>query len=140
MTDASAMRDVALAVHAMLADDNGIKTQLGDPPRLYDDVPANPQYPYLTYGAARMRDVSADGAKITEHVLTLHIWSRYQGRLEALDALSFVTGALETGDLDVTGREVVRVQTLYADVLRTTSHITLHGIIRVRIITELETI
>jgi len=94
MTDFNAVSDVARALHNVLASDIRVQNALGLPPRLYDDPPEDPIFPYLTYGPIRSEDNSADGARLTVHLITLHLWSRYSGRAEALELMGMVAAVL----------------------------------------------
>lgn len=142
MTDFNAALDVGRGLHALLSSSLLIRDRLGDPPRLYDDPPEDPVFPYLTYGPMRSEDISADGAVITAHMLTLHVWSRYNGRAEMLGLLGAITTALEADDLPLDGAALVSRHILLTDIFRSPDGLTLHGVIRLRVTTdrELETL
>ena len=77
MSQLNPAREIAKTLHALLSDDVAVQAVLGVPARLYDNPPEDPVFPYLTYGPMRSEDISADGAVMSAHTLTLHIWSRY---------------------------------------------------------------
>jgi len=85
MSDYNAALALSRGLHNFLANQVHIQDHLGNPPRLYDDPPEDPIFPYLTYGPLRSENISAEGAVITQHVLSLHLWSRYNGRTETLE-------------------------------------------------------
>jgi hypothetical protein len=142
MTDFNAVKSVSRAVHGLLASSLYVQSALGNPARLYDDPPEDPVFPYLTYGPIRSEDNSAQGAVITNHVLTLHLWSRYSGRAESLALLGTLSNALTREPMELGGESLVNRHIIYTDLFRASDGLTLHGIIRLRITTdrELETL
>ncbi len=142
MSDFNAVTEVSRALHELLSDDIHIQAVLGQTPRLYDDPPEDPIFPYLTYGPIRSEDISADGAVITAHTITLHLWSRYSGRAEMLALLGTVSTVLTETSMSLTGVSLVNRHILYTDIFRANDGLTLHGLLRLRVTTdrELETI
>ena len=82
------LAEAALAVqgdiHAAINDSDLLKVTLGDPVRAFDETPEDPIYPYLTYGDMRSTDTSGDAAPQSSHQITIHLWSRYDGRARIL--------------------------------------------------------
>jgi len=142
MTDFNSVADVARALHRALASDIGIQDALGFPARLYDDPPEDPVFPYLTYGPIRSEDNSADGARLTVHMMTLHLWSRYTGRAEALALMGTIAAAINSAPLALEGAALVSRHIIYTDIFRASDGLTLHGLLRLRVTTdqELETL
>ena len=138
MSDILAAIEVSKAIHALLSGHMGVQALLGTPPRLYDNPPEDPIFPYLTYGPMRSEDISADGAVISSHIMTLHIWSRYGGRGQVMEVLAAVTGALESAELTLADVELVRAKVSYTDIFRAPDGLTLHGLIRFSLITDKE--
>ena len=140
MNDINTGRALASAIHETLSGHTAVTAALGDPARLYDDAPDDPIFPYLTYGAMRVEDESADDAPLTAHIMTLHIWSRYGGRAEVFDILHIVSSVLSAANLDPDGLKICGFNILYSDVFRTSDRRTLHGVLRVSIKTQPETL
>lgn len=132
----SAERALAAAIRATASADAGVKAVLGDPARLYDAPPADPVFPYVTLGRAEARPSDASGANAIEHAVTLHVWSRYGGRAEALDVLGALRTALHDSALSVAGRRLVFVFAQFTDVFRSGDGRTTHGVLRLRALTE----
>lgn len=130
--------NISKALHALLSANTGVQAVLGIPPRLYDNPPDDPIFPYLTYGPMRSEDISADGAVINAHTLTLHIWSRYGGRAQVMEVLAAVTGALQSGTINLPQANLVRAQVSYTDIFRAPDGLTLHGLIRFSLTTDRE--
>lgn len=142
MTDFNAVTDVARALHNMLSGDLRVQDALGKPARLYDHAPEDPVFPYLTYGPMRSEDNSADGARLTVHLITLHVWSRYTGRAEALGLMGTIASVLTDAPMPLTNAALVNRHIIYTDIFRASDGLTLHGILRLRVSTdqELETL
>ncbi len=138
MSDLEATIVISKAIHAALSANGAVTALLGTPPRLYDNPPEDPVFPYLTYGPIRSEDISGDGAVITNHIMTLHIWSRYGGRAEAMNIVRVVTAALENTALTPGDIHLVRARTLYTDIFRAPDGQTLHGLIRFSLTTDKE--
>ena len=126
---------VARALHSALSGDGALQNSLGDPARLYDHAPDDPVFPYLTYGPLRTEDISGDSAALTLHTLTLHVWSRYGGRIQALGILGDVRRVIEE-DLSSTDAHIIAASVGFSDCLRATDGRTTHGLMRVSIRTQ----
>jgi hypothetical protein len=116
--------------------DGGVKALLGDPARVYDEPPPEVVFPYVTLGRVESRPIDTASAPAIEHVVTLHVWSRYGGRAETLDIIGALRAALHDTSISVTGRRVVFVFAWFADVFRSGDGQTTHGILRLRAVTE----
>ena len=132
----SAERALAAAIFAALAASADVKAVLGDPARLYDDPPPDPVFPYMSIGRFESKPADASGVEATEHAVTLHVWSRYGGRAEALQALAAMRAALHNAPLAVDGYALVLLLAQFTDVFRSGDGRTTHGVLRLRAITE----
>lgn len=131
MSTLNSSRALARALHDALRIDAGIMAQLGSPARLYDHAPEDPVFPYLTYGAMRREDQGGDGSALLAHTINLHVWSRYGGRAEILDAVHALEAVFERRDIEVAGFDLVTANVVYSDIFRAADGRTLHGILRV---------
>lgn len=129
-------RVLAAAVRAAALADAGVKALLGDPARIYDDPPPDPVFPYVSLGRVESRAADAASVNAIEHALTLHVWSRYGGRAEALDVVAALRAALHNAPLTLSGRTLVFLFAQFADVFRSGDGRTTHGILRLRAMTE----
>lgn len=132
----SAERALAAAMRNALLAGDGVKAVLGNPARIYDDPPPDPVFPYATFGRFESKPADASGGEAIEHAVTLHVWSRYGGRAEALDALGAMRAALHNAPLGVEGQTLVLLLAQFADVFRSGDGRTTHGVLRMRAITE----
>jgi hypothetical protein len=130
--------DTALlaAMRAALMEHADVQTALGDPARVYDDPPAEAIFPYVTLGRMEGRPADASGGEAIEHVITLHAWSRYGGRAEALDVIAALRAALHNAALAIDGRRLILLLASFSDVFRSGDGRTTHGVLRLRAITE----
>ena len=132
----SAERALAGAVRTALMADAGVGALLGNPARVYDDAPEGAVFPYATIGRVESRPIDAASTPGVEHALTLHVWSRYGGRAETLDAISAMRGALHDSALDLGAYRLVLLFAQFADVFRSGDGVTTHGVLRLRAVTE----
>jgi len=132
----SAELALAAAVRAAAMADVTVQAQLGDPARIYDDPPPDVAFPYVTVGRVESRPADAADSAALEHGLTLHVWSRYGGRAEALACVAALRGALHNAPLAIEGRRLVLLFAQFADVFRSGDGRTTHGVLRLRAITE----
>jgi Protein of unknown function (DUF3168) len=129
-------RALVAAVRAAAMANAGVKAVLGDPARVYDDPPPEPVFPYVTLGRVESRGADAANVDAIEHALTLHVWSRYGGRAEALDVIAALRSALHNAPLSVSGRTLVFLFASFADVFRAGDGRTTHGVLRLRAMLE----
>lgn len=122
------------ALYLALAGDAGLKGEIGDPPRLYDDPPAGAAFPYVLLGEAREAPISGhDGA--FEHDLRLQIYSRHGGRREVKRVIAALHDALHDAALDVEGARLVSLRFVFADIFRRDGAL-FAGVARFRAVTE----
>ena len=131
------LANVALraAVHAALSSDAALSAVLGSA-KIYDEVPRNAAFPYVTLGEARLTDASGDDAPTQEHQLTLHAWSRQGGHREAHVIAGTLLQALDDAPLTVAGHRLVNLRFAIADIRRESDGRTYHAVVRFRAVTE----
>lgn len=126
---AAAIRDAAMA-------DAGVKAALGEPARIYDDPPPDVIFPYVTLGRVESRPSDASDVDAIEHAITLHCWSRYGGRAEALQVIGALRDVLHNAALAIEGRRLVFLFAQFSDVFRSGDGRTTHGVLRLKALTE----
>ncbi|KPP80682.1 MAG: gene transfer agent protein of unknown function DUF3168 [Oceanicaulis sp. HLUCCA04] len=118
---------------AHLAADSGVQALTGDPPRLYDRAPAGAPYPYLSLGRHESRPLDGDDTSLSEHRLTVHVWTRRQafGELKAITGA--VSAALHNAAFSLDGGyRLVLCQIVYTDHFEGADTRSVHGLVRVR--------
>ena len=129
---------LAQIIHTALSLSPDIGLILGSPARIYDSAPEDPVFPYLSYGAMRSLDIGADDTALISHQISLHLWSRYDGRAELLSGLNYIAQALAIGQLKPRdGLTVISANPIYLDVLRAPDGRTMHGLLRMSFSTQL---
>lgn len=132
----SAETALAAAIRTAAMNAPAVQALAGD--RFYDDPPPDVIFPYITIGRVESRPIDASEREALEHGVTLHVWSRYGGRAEALDVIAALRGSLHNAALNVTERRLVLLFALFTDVFRSGDGRTTHGVLRLKAITEPE--
>jgi hypothetical protein len=123
------------AVYAALSSNLVIRMELGDPPRLYDDVPKGAAFPYVIVGEGRAKPLAGvDGA--FEHELTIAIVSRHAGRAEVRRLIDALYDALHEASFPVSGHRLVGIRFVFADAVRRGENDLYRGAVRFRAVTE----
>ncbi|MEE9272462.1 MAG: DUF3168 domain-containing protein [Robiginitomaculum sp.] len=136
MSDYNQARAVAKAIHNHLSNSQEVQSLLGNPPRLYDNPPEDPIYPYLSYGRMQSSDISGDAAPLSQHIISLHIWSRYGGRGEIFDCNAAIAAALFGASLPLGEGIAVHSNITFTDNFRAPDGRTMHGLIRLSLTTQ----
>lgn len=105
-------------------------------PYIHDGAPRATRFPYMTFGQTVDYDWSTGSEDGREHTLTLHIWSRANGRKEVIEIIEAVNAALADASIALPGHALVNLQFQFAEARRDPDGETLHGIIRFRAVTE----
>ena len=131
----SASAALQSAIFAALAADAALTTLMGSP-RIFDDVPQDAPFPYLTFGASIDRDWSTATDPGDEHLLTLHVWSRARGRREVHAILAAVRQALHDHPLTLAGHRLINLRHEFSEARADPDSDTYHGLLRLRAVTE----
>jgi len=123
------------AIHTRLTTDAGVLALLGSP-RVYDDVPRQPTFPYVSYGQSTARDWSTGTDEGHEHIVSLHVWTRGAGRKPAHELSGAVEAALDQQPLALEGHRLVSLRHEFSDVRREDDGETWRGLLRLRAVTE----
>ena len=102
----------------------------------FGDVPRGAAYPYVTFGITSDRDWSTATEGGSEHILTLHVWSRAAGRRESDAILDAVGAALHDAAPTLAGHRLVNLRREHSEVRRDPDGETYHGLVRFRAVTE----
>lgn len=133
MTDAG--WSLQKAIHATLVADQGVVAVLGGP-KVYDHVPRKTEAPYITFGRSVVTDWSTGTEAGHEHLVTVHVWSTAAGRKEAAAILDAARVALHDRSLVLDGHQLVNLRQDFSDIRREPNGDMLHGILRLRAVTE----
>lgn len=123
------------AVLARLAADPAL-TALTGPDRVFDRPPQSARFPYVNLGETETRPWATQTSSGLEHRLTLHAWSRQPGQLEAHGIVERLYELLELAPLALDGHVLINLRVVFWTVLPLGDGETLHGIVRLRAVTE----
>ncbi len=135
-----AERALAAALLARLRADPGVAAaNIG--PRVHDQPPADPGYPYLVLGRSDVRPFGGgDGegaeAEGLEIALTLTCVSRFQGTEEAKAVNAAVRACLHDAAVPLTDWRLVNLRTVFSDVFRASDWRSTYGVVRLRAVVE----
>lgn len=127
------------AVLAVLRADAGVRELLGDPARVFDDETQAPAYPFARLERHDAKPGDAIAPVRLEHRLQFMTLSRHEGRREAKAILGAMRAAIEDADwsaLGLVGQRVVVAMVTYSDAMRTRNLSAFRGVLRVKIIVE----
>lgn len=124
------------ALYAHLSADAGLKAEIGDPPRLYDDPPKTAAFPYVVIGEARTEPLAGlDGGFI--HDIRVQIYSKHAGRREVKRIIDALYDALHEASFPIGGASLVDCRFVTGDVFRRdATGEAYHGVARFRVVTE----
>jgi len=130
--------DLALqaAVLARLLADATLPALIGTPPRVYDQTPDDPVYPFVQMGQATTRPWGGLCAEGIEHVFTLTCVSRFGGAEEAKAVMAAARCALDDAALTLADNTLVNLRFTYGDVFRAADWRSTFGLLRFRAVTE----
>ncbi len=123
------------SVYQRLRANTGLTGMLGGED-IFDDVPRSASFPYLTLGQSMVRDWSAGGDDGHEHILTLHVWSRANGRKEVYEIMGVLKDVLHDQHVSLVDHQLVNLRHEFSEARRDPDGETYHGIVRFRAITE----
>jgi len=123
-------------VYATLANDTAVAALLGGA-RIFDDVPQDTPFPFITLGTASVSDWSTGTESGLEHRLDVHVWSRYAGKRQAYEVIDAVRAVLHDAALSLNGAQLVNLRCQSFEVRRDDDGETYHGVARFRAVTEL---
>ncbi|NDE91386.1 MAG: DUF3168 domain-containing protein [Alphaproteobacteria bacterium] len=124
------------AVYGALMSSAVLQALIGSPARVYDVVPPSSLFPYVTLGDVVIKQFDTKDQTGFEQMLTLHVWSRYRGRKELKQITQTIYDVLHHAALTVTGANYVSCQFLAASTAQENDGLTLHGILRYRIVVQ----
>src|ERR1041384_5327301 len=103
------------AVYAALASNADLQALIGFPPRLFDYMPRESAFPYLVLGDETCSDWSTATELGSEHLFTVHAWSRNAGHREAKQIADIIRTALHNASLPVTDCTLIDLRHLATD-------------------------
>ena len=124
------------AILAALSADVALRAIIGTPARIFDDVPRDTLFPYLTIGDGDEIEAGTATEAGSEHRITLHAWSRYAGRREVKLILERVRTILHDANLTITGNRLINLRCEAMEFTRATDGRNTHGLARIKAMLE----
>lgn len=103
---------------------------------VYDHVPQDTAPPFVAIGDDTIQDWSTKTFEGEENTITVHAWSRYEGRKETKQLLGQIKNALHLTTLSLTGFTNVLTHFDFEDTFPDADGLTYHGVIRFRLLTQ----
>jgi hypothetical protein len=122
------------ALFAHLSADAGLKEEIGDPARIFDDPPPDAAFPFVVIGESRSEGV-AGADDLLAHDVRLAVHSHYAGRKDVKRVLDRLYDALNDADFAIDGARLVSLRFIFSDVFRRDAD-TFSGVARFRAVTE----
>ena len=122
-------------LRAALLADADLVTALGGE-QVFDDVPRDTTFPYITIGEIETRDWSTQTSRGNEHTVTVHVWSRYRGRKQVQDLIAEVDRILDGAAPPLANQRLVNLSTIFWTALREPDGEVYRGTVRLRAVTE----
>ncbi len=104
--------------------------------RVYDNVPPNTEFPYISFGSHDFVPDDADCIFSGEHTFILDVWSRKPGRVEAKQIVDEVRRALRLYEADMGLYGLVQMDIDFGDVIMDGDGLTAHGRVQLRALIE----
>lgn len=131
----SAAEDLQRSLYQLLRTHAPLVSLLGSA-RIYDDVPQRAELPYVTFGQGLVRDWSTGTEEGSEHIVTLHVWSRVPGRKQVYQIIDVLRGLLHEQAPVLAEHRIVNLRHELSEARRDSDGEIYHGIVRLRIVME----
>jgi hypothetical protein len=131
---AAAAVELQKAIFAALKADGDIQAVVGS--RIHDHAPAHVRFPYLSFGHTNSYDWSTGTEIGTEHLFSIHVWSKATGKTETLELMGRIEELLRGGGLNLHGHQLVNLTQSFAESRFDEDQSLHHGLLRYRAVTE----
>ena len=132
---ASAATELQKTIFAALQGDAILSASLGGP-KIYDHAKSDVAFPYVTFGRTSFYDWSTGTEIGTEHLFTLHVWSKAKGKRETLDIMQQIENRLHDQPLGMEGYNLVNIRQEFAEARFDEDQSVYHGLVRFRAVVE----
>ena len=129
-------RALQQALLTKLKENADLAVLLGNPPRVYDEPPADLVYPYVSLGRSETRPWGGLDGEGLEHVLSLTVVSVFGGSEEAKAVMALVRLSLHGTALSLDGHRLINLRVTYADLFKAADWRSTYGVLRLRAVTE----
>jgi len=127
------------AIYDHLYSSTTLSDYLGNPIRIYDEVPDDTIFPYLILGETRTQNYAGIDGALT-HETRLVLVSRYHGRRELKTIMDALYRELHDCELELPGHCLVSFRFIFSDIFRRQDQQHYQGVMRFRAVAHPETI
>lgn len=127
--------ELQAAIVSKLKNDAGVQAVVGQ--RIYDEVPSNPTFPYISLGDPQVLPDDADCIDGTEIFWQIDGWARDPTFPMPKKIAKAITAALHNQDITVSGYTVVVCELNTTNYLRDPDGITRHCAVSIRFLLQL---
>lgn len=104
---------------------------------VYDSVPADAAYPYVTIDAQMVLPDDPLTSRRDDRRVYLNVWSTYQGQKEVLEIMAAIDAALAyRRSLPMESGRLVRIRVVRKDTRRDADNVTYMGRVTLQVLTE----
>ena len=132
----SAALDLQKALILRLTSDAALTSQLGGN-KIYDHPAAGAKLPYVSLGHTMAYDWSTASEDGHEHLVTIHVWSRAGGRIEAHEIMEKIRLRLDGFGAELLNHRLVLLRLEFEEVRFDVGEDGYHGMMRYRALTEI---
>ncbi len=133
----AAAAELQRAIFAKLRGDAALTALLGSNKKIIDHAPADVPFPYLSFGRTSGYDWSTGTELGSEHIISLHAWSKGKGKKEALDIIERAEALLHDQALTLNGFNLVNLRAEFSEVRYDEDQMVYHGLVRFRAVVEI---
>lgn len=136
MSNRGADYEVQVSIVSVLVANAGLQSLLGNPVRVYQDVPTNPQFPYLYVGDSQVlpdRFECIDGKEI---FVDIHAYSTDKGFSEVKRICAVIADLLNDANLTVVEHNCVDIYLSNERTFKDSPSLTKHGVLTFRVRVE----
>ena len=131
----SAALDLQKALVLRLTSDAALTLQLGAG-KIFDHPAVNAKLPYVSIGQTIAYDWSTASEAGHEHMVSIHVWSRAGGRIEAHDVMEKIRLRLEGFGAELLNHRLILLRLEFEEVRFDAGEDGYHGMMRYRALTE----
>lgn len=124
------------AIVAVLRADATLMGLIGE--RLYEDVPPNPDYPYVTIGQTQEVDDSVEYLTSSTIYVDVHVWTTTKGYKECKRICSHIRALVHDKPLVLAEERLVTILHRVSRVFPDGDTVTKHGVVTFNALTEEE--
>lgn len=136
LTMADRSIELQAAIYAALTAHTGLSAELGSTGRVYHNVPAGADTPYVVIGEDTAVDYSGTIVDALEHTITIHSFTESQSRLGCLQLQKQIRAALHEASLTLSAGVCVNIRQEMRQTMRDPDGISWHGVQRFRAVTN----